>query len=88
MLLEPSCIGLSNVAKNGTKNSGLFACSIICKISFETNERDKIIHNRPIHKANEQVVGLKIEDNLELPEAKLASLLNRNLSMSWKCPVK
>ena len=78
MHLEPSCIGLSNVALNGMKELGL-SCMLLCNTCIEYNERDNIIKSWTIHKANEQVEAFKIENKLELLEVKLTSLIDKKL---------
>ena len=76
--LEPSCDGLSNVAINGMKNSGYVAC-YYSTLVLKTTNATTIIQNWTIHKANEQVEALKIEDKLESVEVKLTSLIGRKV---------
>ena len=87
MHLETSCTRLSNVATNRTKELRL-ACMLIFNTCIENNQRDNIIQNWTIHKANEQVKYLKFEDKLESLKKKLITLLKEKMKKSWKCPVK
>ena len=80
MHLEPSCTGLSNVALNGIKELGL-SCMLLCNTCIENNERDNIIKSWTIHKANEQVEALKIENKLESLEVKLTSLIDKKVEV-------
>ena len=79
MHLEPSCTGLSYVALTGIKELGL-SCMLLCNTCIENNERD-IIKSWTIHKANEQVEALKIENKLESLEVKLTSLIDKKVEV-------
>ena len=87
MHLEPSCTGLSNVALNGIKELGL-SCMLLCNTCIENNERDNIIKSWTIHKANEQVEALKIENKLESLEVKLTSLIDKKVEEVLKVSCK
>ena len=70
MHLEPWSTGLSSVAINRNKEIGL-SCMLLCYICIEKHT----IQKSTIHKANEQDEAPKIENNLELLEVKLISLI-------------
>ena len=87
MHLEPSCTGFTNVAINGIKELGL-SCMLLCNACSENSVRDNFVKNWALHKANEQVEALKIEDKLESLEVKLTSLIDKKVEEVLKVSCK
>ena len=69
MYLDPTCIGLSQVAMSGIKEIGQLAM-LLCNTCVENNERDSFIRCRNVEKMNEKLEEKRKGSNDQLVSMK------------------